>query len=134
MHERMLNKQVVPTVSEMTEYCGEVAGLFTALNGWLSEHSDEQRIAFPYGNSYGWCVSHRKKKKLICNVFVEDNSFTVMMRLSDKQYQTVYHELHKYAQEHIDRRYPCGDGGWIHYRVTNEEQLEDIKKLLKMKM
>lgn len=28
-----------------------------------------------------------RKNKLICNIFAEDNAFTVMMRLSDQQYQ-----------------------------------------------
>lgn len=133
MHERMLNKQIEPTISQMTEYCGGAAALFAALNSWLSEKDTEMKIAFPYGNSYGWCAAHRKKKKLICNVFAEAGSFSVMMRLSDKQYQSVYQQLHEYSQECIDHRYPCGDGGWIHCRVTNAEQLEDIEKLLSIK-
>ena len=93
----------------------------------------EQKIAFPYGNKYGWGIAHKKKNKLICNIFAEDNAFTVMMRLSDQQYNTVYGELQKYAQEHIDNKYPCGDGGWIHYRVTCGEHFDDIKTLLSVK-
>ena len=30
-------------------------------------------------------------------------------------------------------KYPCGDGGWIHYRVICQEHYEDIKKLLAVK-
>ncbi len=37
MYEKMLKKQVVPTVEEMTEYCAENA---------------EQKVVFPYGNQY----------------------------------------------------------------------------------
>ena len=74
MYERMLNKQVVPTVEEMTAYCGENAELFTQLNKWLSnEFFTEQKIVFPYGNRYGWGIAHRKKQKLLCNIFAEDN-------------------------------------------------------------
>lgn len=36
MYERMLNKQMMPTIEEMTEYCGENAERFTMLNEWLS--------------------------------------------------------------------------------------------------
>lgn len=57
-----------------------------------------------------------------------------MMRLSDEQYQTVYDQLQKYTQESIDNKYPCGDGGWIHYRVTGGEHLDDIKALLALKL
>lgn len=28
----------------------------------------------------------------------------------------------------------CGEGGWIHYRVTDREQLEDAKLLLRVKL
>ena len=69
----------------------------------------------------------------MCNIFAEAGAFTVMMRLTDAQYETVYESLKKYTREHIDNKYPCGDGGWIHYRVTCQEHYEDIKKLLEVK-
>ena len=90
MYERMLDKHIIPTVSEMTEYCGKNAGLFNLLNEWLSEtYGTVQKVVFPYGNNYGWGISHKKKEKLVCNIFAENNSFTVMMRLSDKQFDSI---------------------------------------------
>lgn len=134
MYERMLNKQEIPTIEEMTKFCGENSERFSLLNEWLSDFfNTEQKIVFPYGNNYGWGVAHKKKNKLICNIFAEDNAFSVMMRLSDKQYKTVYGQLQKYAQEYIDNKYPCGDGGWIHYRVASGEHFDDIKTLLAVK-
>lgn len=134
MYERMLNKQVRPTIGEMAEFCGENAERFSSLNEWLtSVFYTEQKVVFPYGNQYGWGISHKKKNKLICNVFAEDGAFTVMMRLSDKQYSSVYGQLQKYTQGYIDNRYPCGDGGWIHYRVMCKEHFDDIKTLLSVK-
>ena len=130
----MLNKQVVPTVEEMTEYCGKNAERFSILNEWMATtFKTEQKVVFPYGNNYGWGIAHRKKNKLICNVFAEHDAFTVMMRLSNRQYEMIYEQLEKYTQEYIDNKYPCGDGGWIHYRVTSDEYFEDVKKLLSMK-
>lgn len=134
MYERMLNKQVMPSIEEMTDYCGKNAELFSMLNEWMVTTFDtEQKVVFPYGNNYGWAIAHRKKNKLICNVFAEEGAFTVMMRLSNKQYETLYEQLGKHTQEYIDNKYPCGDGGWIHYRVTCHEYFEDVKKLLSMK-
>ena len=134
MYERMLDKQAAPTIEEMTSFCGENAERFSSLNEWLtSAFHTEQKVVFPYGNSYGWGIAHKKKNKLICNVFAENGAFTVMMRLSDKQYDAVYHQLQTYTQEYIDGKYPCGDGGWIHYRVLCEEPFDDIKTLLSAK-
>ena len=134
MYERMLNKQVVPSVADMTAYCGENAELFAHMNEWLFQtYGTVQTIVFPYGNQYGWGVAHQKKKKLICNVFAENNAFTVMLRLSDKQFESVYSQVGRDTQDCIANRYPCGDGGWIHYRVTDREHFHDIQKLLTVK-
>lgn len=134
MYERMLNKQEVPTVDEMTAYCGENAELFTLLNEWLSKsYETAQKVTFPYGNSYGWGINHNKKQKLICNIFAENNSFTVMIRLSNQQFKVVYEKVHEYAQKCIDNKYPCGEGGWLHYRITCKEHFDDIQKILTVK-
>ncbi|MBD5457341.1 MAG: DUF3788 domain-containing protein [Lachnospiraceae bacterium] len=134
MYERMLNKNDMPTIEEMAEYCGENEQLFLQINEWLKDtFKTEIKVVFPYGNSYGWAIAHRKKNKLMCNIFAENNAFTVMMRLSDKQYQSIYEQLSDYSKAYIDNKYPCGDGGWIHYRVMCKEHFEDIKELLKQK-
>ena len=135
MYERMLDRRGAPTTEEMAEYCGENAQLFSQLNDWLGRsHGTEQKAAFPYGNRYGWGIAHRIRKKLICNVFAEHGAFTVMMRLSDAQFASVYGLLCRYTQDCIDHRYPCGDGGWIHYRVTCRGHFDDAQKLLAVKL
>ncbi len=134
MYERMLDKLTMPTIEEMAGYCGENAELFSALNEFLvSTFETEQKVVFPYGNKYGWGIGHYKKKKLMCNIFAEAGAFTVMVRLTNTQYGAIYDSLEKYTQEYIDNKYPCGDGGWIHYRITCKQHLEDIKKVLAVK-
>lgn len=134
MYERMLDKQAVPQKDEMTAYCGENGERFSALNNWLSEtYGTQQKIVFPYGNHYGWGVSHRKKQKLIANIFAEQNAFTVMLRLSNEHFQSVYQSVGGYTRNYIDNSYQCGDGGWIQYRVTCAEHFDDIQKLLTVK-
>lgn len=134
MYARMLNKQAVPAIAEMTVYCKDCAELFTLLNEWLSGvFGTSQAVTFPYGNQYGWGIAHRIGKKLICHVFPEDNAFTVMMRMSNEQFESVYSRVQKDTQDQIDHKYPCGSGGWIHFRVTCREQFEDIQTLLTVK-
>ncbi len=131
MYERMLNKSEVPTIAAMTTYCGETAALFTELNEWLStEYGTVQTIVFPYGNSYGWGISHKRKGKLVCNVFPENGAFVIMLRMSDLQFASVYDQLGDYTKNYIDNKYPCNNGGWIHDRVTDRAQLADAKTML----
>ena len=134
MYERLLNKDVVPTLGELAAYCGENGALFQKLTDQLLQtYGTTQEIRFPYGNHYGWSVAHRKKKKLICDIFAEAGAFTVMLRLSNQQFGSVYDQLQAYTQNYIDNKYPCGDGGWIHYRVLNEEHFNDVLRLLAVK-
>lgn len=134
MYERMLDKTVVPTIDELTAYCGETSELFALLNDWLSETCETmQTIVFPYGNKYGWCIAHKKKGKLICNIFAECGAFTVMLRLSNAQFDSIYDKVCAYTRQYIDNKYPCGEGGWIHIRVTCAEHLDNIKTLLNVK-
>lgn len=135
MYERMLNKEEVPTKEEMKLYCGECGEFFSSLNNWLSnEYRTLQKNVFPYGNKYGRGIAHKSKNKLICNIFAENNSFTVMIRLSNKQFDSIYNDVEKYTKEYIDNKYPCSEGGWIHYRIISKENLVDIKKILNVKL
>lgn len=134
MYDRMLDKQNRPTFDDMAAYCGKGMELFIRVNKWLSSVCNTtQEICFPYGNHYGWAVAHRKRKKLICNVFAENGAFTVMIRLSNDQFHLIYDQVGKETQEYIDNKYPCGDGGWLQYRVTNEADFCDIQKMLEIK-
>lgn len=134
MYERMLNKQVQPTLAEMSAYCGERNDLFLALHEWLGEtFQTTQTIVFPYGNHYGWGVAHRQKKTLLCNVFPERDAFCVMVRCSDAQFAQVYDQVSLDMQEQIDHRYPCGDGGWLHFHVLNDRNFQDLQTLFMVK-
>ena len=135
MFDRMLDKNSIPTIEEMNTYCGVNGNLFKEINHYLVEQLGTQtEIRFPYGNTYGWSITHREQQKLICDIFAEAGALTIMLRLSNKQFEAVYGEMHRYAQEHIYHKYICGDGGWIHYRVLSQEHVEDIKRLLKVKV
>lgn len=135
MNERMLDKQHEPSIEEFENYCGETKALFVELNAYLvDEFKTERLLRFPYGNSYGWAMKYSQKKKLVCDVFAENGSFTVMIRLSGKQLDSVYNEASDYTKAQIDNKYPCGDGGWLHYRISTKEHLVDIKKLLSAKL
>ena len=110
MYERMLDAALSPDTADLAAWCGENASGFIQLNNWLAgNYALEQKIVFPYGKRYGWGIAHRRKAKLICNIFAENSAFTVMTHLSDKQFQSVYDQLSEYAQKFVDNKYPCGD-------------------------
>jgi hypothetical protein len=66
--------------------------------------------------------------------FFENGTFTAMLQIGDKQVPSVEAALPSLlpkTQEYWQNRYPCGErGGWIHYRVLADDELDDMLKLL----
>ena len=135
MYERMLNKQEVPTFDDMLNYCGESRELWIALEKYLEDELNASNlIRFPYGKNYGWSKKYYVKSKHICDVFAENGAFTAFFRLKNVAMENIDNNLSDYTKEIWKNKYPCGDGGWIRYRVLKAEHLEDLKKLLCIKM
>lgn len=135
MFERMLDKNQKPSIEEFISYCGSTKELLKGLDIFLTDNLElDKLLRFPYGNNYGWGIKYFKKNKHVCDIFAEKDAFTVMIRLDNSQYEKVYNDLFPYTKEFIDKKYPCGNGGWIHYRVLVAEHLEDIKTLLRLKV
>jgi hypothetical protein len=90
-------------------------------------------IRFPYGNKYGWGVKYSRKNKHICDVFAENGAFAAHFRMANNAMDTVYNGLSDYSKDIWKRKYPCGDGGWLNFRVLNSEHLDDLKIILRAK-
>lgn len=56
-----------------------------------------------------------------------------MIRLFNRQYDTIYQSLQNYEQQIVNHKYPCSDGGWIHYRIIGKEHMDDIEKMIDIK-
>ena len=94
MYERMLDKKTAPTDADFIAHCGTCAGLFTALDEFLTGEGRAQKtLRFPYGNHYGWGYKYSVKNKHLCDIFAEKDAFTVMVRLSDAQFSEIYESL-----------------------------------------
>lgn len=135
MYERMLDKQTVPSYEEMISYCGEAGEIWGELDKYLEEKLALQScIRFPYGNKYGWSMKYSDKSKHICDIFAENSAFMVLIRISDAEIKPIYNDLGDYAKKVWNNKYPCGTGGWLNYRIKSKEQLQDLIKLISLKV
>lgn len=131
----MLNKQTVPSFDEMISYCGDSGELWMEMDRYLNDKIKMQSsIRFPYGNKYGWSTKYSYKNKHICDVFAEKSAFMVLIRISDDEIKPLYNELSDYAKTVWENKYPCGSGGWLNYRVISKEQLQDLMKIIDIKV
>lgn len=135
MYERMLNKSEQPSFSELLAYCGESGAYWHELDQYMHEHYDlVSEIRFPYGKDYGWRINYKHRKKYICDVHAEKDAFTVFLQLRCETIDKIKNKLSEYALMIWEKRYPCGYGGWIRYRVTKCEQLPEVYLILAAKV
>jgi hypothetical protein len=139
MHERMLNKGVKPTTSEIIDYIGKSNNeLLEAFESELNSRYDIiKELRFPYGNSYGWSFKYSHKKKHICDLFFEKGSIAITIPMPSKLAEKVNEKvdtLLPQTRKMWNEKYPCGDGGWVNYRVSSKEELADILFLIALKI
>ncbi len=139
MYERLLDKKNPPTADFIEKYLGaESYGLLSQFEGFLNDNYDLVRLMkFPFGNKYGWGYKYSHKSKHLCYLFFESGAFTITLQLGDdcvSGIEKILPDLSQKAGKLWENRYPCGKwGGWIHYRVMNESELNDIFEFVKIK-
>ena len=138
MYERLLNKEVEPTINEINSYIGSKSvALLEKLDKSLNSRYDIVRdLKFPYGNSYGWGFKYSHKKKHLCYIFFEQDVVTAMIQIGNSEVAKLNEQFSEFlprTKKLWEKRYPCGDGGFIHYRIFNEEELDDVLKLISLK-
>jgi hypothetical protein len=139
MHERMLNKKVVPTEKEINEYIGEksIENINIIKKSLEKIFEINIELKFPFGNNYGWGYKISNKSKHLFYIFFERNSITIMLQIGgikSENEMEKYSKLSEEGKKYWENRYPCGEnGGWIHYRIINKKQLIDIGIFLTIK-
>ncbi|QOR36042.1 DUF3788 domain-containing protein [Clostridium sp. 'deep sea'] len=138
MYERFYNKNEKPTLEKILETIGECkAVLFNELLSFLNDFYDlSTDIKYPFGNKYGWGIKCSHKTKHLCYIFPEKHSFTITIQIGTNEVeklQNVFATFLPKTQELWQNRYPCGSGGWLHYRVFTHNELQDVKKLITIK-
>lgn len=136
--QRFIDKTIMPSPSEINSLLGnEAVERLTRLETFLQNNYDLIReLKFPFGNNYGWGYKYSHKSKLLCYVFFEKDSLTVTITIGKNELQRLFQELNNMltkTKELWENRYPCGDGGWMHYRLESDDELLDIQKLICIK-
>lgn len=136
--ERFVDKNTVPSSSEISDLLGDQA--VRRLNEFEhflnSRYELIRELKFPFGNNYGWGYKYSHKSKMLCYLFFEKDLFTVTLSIGKPELKKLYQELENMlpkTQTLWKKRYPCGEGGWIHYPVENDKELQDIEKLIYIK-
>jgi hypothetical protein len=138
MHERMLDKAHEPSEKEIKQNIGKKASAYIArIQKALQGQFDiNTKLKFPFGNRYGWGHKYSHKTKHLFYTFYEKGSFTFSIQVDGQQAKKGADLMARWSPEGKKRwqkRYPCGTGGWVHYRVLNNTHFKDIGLFLMTK-
>lgn len=138
MYERMLDKNQTPTAEEIEKTLSENGmRLLNELEDFLrGSYSLNRELRFPFGNSYGWGYKYSHGATHLCYLFFEQGAFTVMLQIGKKElpaFEKAYGGFLPRTKKFWENRYPCGEGGWVHYRILSEQELADVMKLIRIK-
>jgi len=139
MYERLLDKKNPPTTDFIREFIGAKSyNVLLQFEGFLGNNYHlSKEMKFPFGNNYGWGYKYKHKSSHLCYVFFESGAFTVTLQLGDNcvcKIEQILPGLSQKAKELWQNRYPCGEqGGWIHYRVLDPDELNDVLEFVKVK-
>ena len=129
---RLYSKQP-KTFEDLIEYSASCGELWIEIESFLADTYDLKKIVHNSGRE-GWGVNYKHGKKQICDIHAEIDAFVVFFHLRSEAIDKIKDDLSEYALEFWVKRYPCGNGGWIRYRVTEKEHLNDVKTLLTAKV
>lgn len=129
MYERMLDKASKPNEQDIIAYIGDATyrNLLQFEQDLAQFYDVTKDLKFPFGNQYGWGYKYSHRKKHLCYLFFEKDAFTITIQISGSIKNDILNKLSSSAQTLWANRYPCGDdGGWIHYRILDVKDLQDI--------
>ena len=129
MYERLKDKNVPPTYDDYMLYIGISRDLFVKIDSFLvSEFNADKTIKFS-AHDRCWGIDYRTKKDVIGMLYFEKDAFMAVIRLDSEGINSTYNELSSYTKNCIENS-PYRHNGYIEYRVTNPEQIDDLKAIL----
>ena len=131
MHERMLDREVIPSENDIFKYLGEHSSrLLNYLELKLAaNYKLVKELRFPFGNNYGWGYKYSNNATHLCYLFFEKEGFTVLLQINGKGKEV----LEKNREAIFKRLWSCGNED-IPAETFSEAETDDIIKLLEIKI
>lgn len=134
-YERMLNKEHQPSEEEIHNMIGHTAAWLN-LRQYLEENYDFVPELVFYAKKYGWTIRYRKSGKTLCSLFPERGTFSTLIVLGRKEAEkalSMLDEFNENIRTVLEGTEQLHDGWWLWIRVFCVDEVNDIKKLLRVK-
>jgi hypothetical protein len=124
-----------PATAEIVAAIGSKRLLWENLTAFIADsYRLKSDLAF-YGKNYGWALRFRKAGKALLSLYPSQDSFTTQIIVSQAQAEKALGSgLSKKASKLIEAAHPYPEGRWLFLKVESEQDLNDVKQLLMVKL
>ncbi|SHE59297.1 DUF3788 domain-containing protein [Alkalibacter saccharofermentans] len=127
----------VPDIEDIRRFIGDKAGLWDDLTDYLRD-TYKVRPDFDYSRCSaqpGWNIKYKRSGKSLCTIYPMDGYFIALVVVGNKEEETVKDHCNEglftpYVSELYKATGFSAMGKWLMIKVTNREILEDVKKLV----
>lgn len=130
-------KSQQPTLEQISEYIA--SPLWGELCQWAEKsYQIEPKVEHSTcSGAPGWNVKYKKGGRALCTLYPDEGQFTALVTIGAKEasevelLQPTYSE---YMQELFARTQAFNGARWLMIRVTDAQVLEDVKKLIRLRV
>ena len=135
-YERLLDKNYKPTNQDIIDVIGDKSDYWLKIHKFIAYNYDfNKELAF-FSKNYGWTVRYRKSNKTLASFFPEKGAFSVLLvlgRVEAEKVNLIRDELDENFLSVFDETEQLHDGRWLWIRILNQEDLDSLIKVIKIK-
>lgn len=135
-YDRMLNKAVKPSESEILRFIGSRADLWKNIHKYVNENYDFKPELVFFTKKYGWTIRYKKSRKTLCYFFPEDDAFSILIVLGAKEsekVESIKKKLNKTVKTIFENTEQLRDGRWMWIRILDKSDIDSLILLLNAK-
>ena len=130
-------KSQQPTLEQISEYIA--SPLWGELCAWAEKsYQIEPKVEHSTcSGAPGWNVKYRKSSRALCTLYPDEGHFTAMVTIGAKEApeaELLLPTCSDYIRELIARTQTFNGARWLMIRVTDAAVLEDVKKLIRLRV
>lgn len=134
------NKDQAPDMTHIKDYItGDAQQRWCSLINYIENtFASKPKITFSVcAAKPGWNVKYKKSSRALCTLYPEKASFTALVVLGEKDrfsFDAVQPMYSEYLRDLYANSDLLGSSQWLMIKVTTDEILEDVKKLMHLKL
>ena len=133
-------QEIIPTMDALADSMGDAKPLWLRLTDHLTDaYAVKPKLTYSVcSGKPGWNVKYQKSGKALGTFYPEDGAFSVLIVVGNKQDAAMQAILPELTYGTAEMYRTAGDymkmGKWLMLRVDTPEVLEDVKKIIAVKL